>query len=146
MDYKRRWLLASAEYQNYDSTFSQYQAWRFLQSFNYQPSSASRVGVDLNQTFYRYQGNLDQDQYQFLARYNIQFEFPLAWYLEGGYVLNDMTGTEQWSRFARTGISWSRGKLSVRASYEYNYQATTTSYSTETRDRNFFSATLKRTF
>ena len=57
-----------------------------------------------------------------------------------------MTGTEQWSRFARTGISWSRGKLCVRASYEYNYQATTTSYSTETRDRNFFSATLKRTF
>ena len=67
MDYKRRWLLASAEYQNYDSTFSQYQAWRFLQSFDYQPSSASRVGVDLNQTFYRYQGNLDQDQYHFFS-------------------------------------------------------------------------------
>jgi hypothetical protein len=146
MDYKRRWLLASAEYQDYDSTFSQYQAWRFLQSFNYQPTSASRVGVDFSQTFYRYQGNLNQDQYQFLARYNTQFEFPLAWYVEGGYVLNDMTGTEQLSRFARTGLNWSRGKFSVRAGYEYNYQTTTTSYSTEQRDRNYFSAYLKRTF
>jgi len=145
-DYTRRWFRASAEYEDYDSNFSQYQAWRFYQSFNYQLSSASRCGVDISQNFYRYQGNLNQDQYQFLARYNTQFEFSLAWYVEAGYVLNDMTGTEQSSHFARTGLSWSRGKLSVRAGYEYNYQTTTTRFSSEQRDRNYFFACLKRTF
>ena len=145
-DYTWRWFRATAEYENYDSNFSQYQAWRFYQNFNYQLSSASRFGVDISQNFYRYQGNLNQDQYQFLARYNTQFEFSLAWYVEAGYVLNDMTGTEQSSHFARTGLNWSRGKLSVRAGYEYNYQTTATGFSKEQRDRNYLFAYLKRTF
>ena len=146
MDYTLRWFRATAEYENYDSNFSQYQAWRFYQSFNYQLSSASRFGVDISQNYYRYPGNLNQDQYQFLARYNTQFEFSLAWYVEGGYVLYDMTGTKQNSGFARTGLSWSRGKLAVRAGYEYNYQTTTTGSTKEQRDRNYFFANLKRTF
>jgi hypothetical protein len=102
--------------------------------------------VDISQNFYRYASNLHQDQYQILARYNTQFEFSLAWYVEGGYVLFDMTGTKQNSGFARTGLSWSRGKLGVRAGYEYNYQTTTTGSTMEQRDRNYFFAHLKRTF
>ena len=153
MDYNWRWIRASAEYEDYDSNFSQYKAWRLLQSFNYQLSSASRCGVDISQTFYRYSGNLNQDQYQFIARYNTQFDFSLAWYVEGGYVLNDMTGTEQSTGFARTGLSWLRGKLSVRAGYEYNYQTSTTQAAMPTtastmqrNERNYFFAYLKRSF
>ena len=146
MDYNWRWIRASAEYEDYDSNFTQYKAWRFLQSFNYQLASASRFGLDFSQNFYRYSGSLNQDQYQFIARYNTQFEFLLAWYLEGGYVINDMTATEQNSGFGRTGLSWSRGKLSVRAGYEYNFQTTTTGSAMEQENRNYFFVTLKRSF
>jgi hypothetical protein len=73
--------------------------------------------------------------------------------VEGGYVLNDMTGTEQSTGFARTGLSWSRGKLSVRAGYEYNYQTSTTQAAMPTtastmqrNERNYFFAYLKRSF
>jgi hypothetical protein len=153
MDYTWRWIHASAEYEDYDSNFSQYKAWRFLQSFNYQLSSASRCGLDFSQNFYRYSGNLNQDQYQFIARYNTQFDFPLAWYVEGGYDIYNMTETDQNSGFARTGLTWSRGKLNVRAGYEYNYQTITTqaampatASTTQQRERNYFFVYLKRSF
>ena len=146
MDFTWQWFRANAEYQDYNSNYTQYQAWRFLQSLNYQLSVASRFGVDVSENFYRYAGGLNQDQYQFVARYNTQLDFSLAWYVEGGYVLYDLTGTQQDSAFARTGLSWSRGKLSLRAGYEYNYQTTTAGPSTEETDRHYFFASLKRTF
>ena len=141
-----RWFRASAEYEDYDSNFSQYQAWRFLQSFNCQPTDTSTFGVDFSQNFYRYQDNFNQDQYQFLARYNAMLDFSLAWYLEGGYAIHEVSATEQNSGFGRTGLTWSRGKLSVRAGYEYNYQNTKNGVSTDQRDRNRFFTYLKRTF
>jgi len=153
MDYTWRWIRATAEYENYDSSFSQYQAWRFLQDFNYQLSTDSRLGVDISQNFYRYSNNLNQDQYQILAHYTTQFEFSLAWYVEGGYDVYKMTGTEQDACFARTGLNWSRGKLSARAGYEYNYQTSTTqttmpttSPTSQQRERNYFFVYLKRSF
>jgi hypothetical protein len=153
MDYTWRWIHAIAEYEDYDSNFSQYKAWRFLQSFNYQLSSASRCGLDFSQNFYRYSGDLNQDQYQFIARYNTQFEFPLAWFVEGGYDIFNMTTTDQNSAFARTGLTWSRGKLNVRAGYEYNYQTITTqatmpttAATTQQNERNYFFLYLKRSF
>jgi hypothetical protein len=153
MDYTWRWIHASAEYEDYNSNFSQYKAWRFLQSFNYQLSSASRCGLDFSQNFYRYSDNLNQDQYQFIARYNTQFDFPLAWFVEGGYDIYNMSATDQNSAFARTGLTWSRGKLNVRAGYEYNYQTSTTQATTPTtapttqqNERNYFFVYLKRSF
>jgi len=145
-DFAWRWFRAGAEYEEYSSNFSQYQAWRFFQSYSYQSSGGSTLSLDLSQNFYRYPGNNSQNRYQFMSRYNTQLASSLAWHVEGGYSLQDVMGTEQSFGFGRTGLTWARGKLSARASYEYNYQATTTGFSTEQRDRNRFLVSLKRTF
>lgn len=135
-----------AEYEDYDSNFSQYTAWRFYQSLAYQTSRSSTLNVDFSQNFYRYRGSGDQDRYQFVTRYSTQLPFSLAWYVEGGYALQTVLGTDQDHGFGRTGLTWVRGKLSARIGYEYNYQATTTGPAHERRDRNFLFAYLKRAF
>jgi hypothetical protein len=102
--------------------------------------------VDFIQTFYRYADNRSQTQYQFLSRYSTQLLFSLAWYVEGGYAIQDVLGTEQLLGSARTGLSWSRGKLSLRTGYEFNQQTTATGQWTEERVKHRFYAYLKRTF
>jgi len=141
-----RWLRAGAEYEDYDSNFSQYQAWRFFQSFNFKTSDSSTLGVDFTQSFYSYPDGQRQTRYQFLSRYHTQLTLSLAWHVEGGYSLQDVTGTEQNLATARTGLTWTRGKLNARIGYEFNHQTTETGPWTEQRDRNFFYAYLKRTF
>jgi hypothetical protein len=145
-DFAWRWFRTGAEYEDYQSNFSQYDAWRFFQSFTYQSSRNSTLNVNFTQNFYRYPGTGSQDRYQFITRYNTQLPFSLAWYIEGGYSLQEVSGTEQNFAFGRTGFTWSRGKLSFRTGYEYNYQTTTTGLSKEQRDRNYVFAYLKRSF
>ncbi len=145
-DFVWRWFRAGAEFEDYDSNFTQYKAWRFFQSFTYQTTKGSTLNVDFTQNFYSYPDNSSQNRYQFITRYNTQLPFSLAWYAEAGYSLQEVLGTEQNFGFGRTGLTWSRGKLSVRTGYEYNYQTTTTGSTTEQRDRNYFFAYLKRTF
>jgi len=66
--------------------------------------------------------------------------------VEGGYSIQDVLGTEELLGSARTGLSWSRGKLSVRTGYEYNSQYTSSSQWTQELVKNHFYAYLKRTF
>jgi hypothetical protein len=47
---------------------------------------------------------------------------------------------------AQTGFSWSYGKLSVRAGYEFNTESTTAGQFTEDLEKNRIFAYLKRTF
>jgi hypothetical protein len=146
MDYTWKWVRAGAEYEDYDSNFSRYEAWRFFQSLNFRPDEDSTLSVNFNQSFYHYPNGGDQDQYSFLSRYSVQFPFSLAWYVEGGYSIQDVLGTEELLGSARTGLSWSRGKLSVRTGYGYNSQYTSSSQWTQELVKKHFYAYLKRTF
>jgi hypothetical protein len=47
---------------------------------------------------------------------------------------------------ARTGVTWTRGKLSFRAGYEFNTQSTTSGIWSEDRDKHRFFTYLRRTF
>ena len=145
-DFSWRWLRLGAEYENYDSSFTQYDAWRFYETFTWQPSSSSTLSLDVSESFYRYADDSKQTRYQAIARYNLQLNSTLAWYAEGGYSLQDIMGTEQNYGSARTGVSWSRGKLVFRTGYEFNAQTTVTGASREERNRNYFFLYLKRTF
>jgi hypothetical protein len=78
VDYHRRWFRAGAEYEDYDSNFSRYQAGRLYQGFNFQPTGASSLSVNFNESFYRYPANRSQDLYQALTRYNIRLSTSLA--------------------------------------------------------------------
>ena len=146
MDYHWRWFRTGAEYEDYDSNFSQYTAFRFFQDFDFQLDSRSTLGLDFDETFYHYNENGDQTLYQFTTRYNIQLWASFSWYVQGGCSLEDVMGTEQVDGSAQTGLSWSRGKLSVRTGYEYNTQSTSSGAFTEERDKNRLFCYLKRTF
>lgn len=146
VDYSWKGLRAGAEYEDYDSNFIQYRAWRFFQGFNYQTAEGSTYGLDFTQNFYRYPDDFTQDSYRFTGRYHTLLSSSLTCYVEGGYALQNVQNTQQDFAFARTGLSWTRGKLSLRGGYEYNYQETRTGPTTELRNRNYFFAYLKRTF
>ena len=145
-DYSWRWLRLGAEYENYDSSFTQYEAWRFYETASWQPSGGSTFSLDFSESFYRYPDDSKQTRYQAIARYNLQLNSTLAWYAEGGYSIQDIMGTEQNYGTARTGVSWTRGKLVFRTGYEFNAQTTVTGPSREERNRNYFFVYLKRTF
>jgi hypothetical protein len=141
-----RWLRAGAEYENYDSNFTQYDAWRFFQTYSSQPVEGTTIAAELNQIFYRYPDNRSETQYRFLAHINTQLTRWLFWNVEGGYFMQNVFGTDQNQTAARTSLTFTRGKLSLGVGYQYNYYITTQPTVTETRERNFFYANLKRTF
>ena len=146
VDYHYRWFRTGAEYENYDSNFTRYQSLRFFQNFDFTLSSASTLGVDFNESFYRYAGNGDQSQYQLMCRYNTRLPLAITWYLEGGGMMQNANGTEQTQGMARTGLGWNRGKLSLRLGYEFNTQTTATGGFSEELIKNRVFAFLRRTF
>jgi len=146
VDYNWRWLRAGAEYEGFDSNFSQYQAYRFYQDCDFRLNDRSSLSLNFNESFYHYPGSGDQTQYQFLTRYSVQLWSSVAWYVQGGCSLQDVLGSEELEGSAQTGLSWSRGKLSIRTGYEYNNQSTTSASWTETLEKNRLFAYLKRTF
>lgn len=146
VDYHWRWFRTGAECEDYDSNYSQYQALRFYQNFDFRLDDRSSLGLGFNETFYRYPENGDQTLYQFITTYNIQLWSSLSWYVQGGCSQQDMPGNEQIQGSAQTGLRWTRGKLSVRTGYEYNNLSTTSGSFSEQRDKNRLFAYLKRSF
>jgi hypothetical protein len=141
-----RWAHAGAEYEDFDSNFSKYRATRFYQTFTFQPSEASTLGLELSQLFYRYEDNRRDTQYQFVGHFNTRITSWLTWSVEGGYFLQDYFGTEQNLGAARTDLTLTRGRLNLKLGYQYNYQLTTVGLQSEQRDRNFFYLSARRYF
>ncbi len=146
VDYSWHWMRAGAEYENYDSNFTQYTAYRFYQNFDFRIDSKSTLNFNFNETFYNYPDGRDQNQYQFLTRYSSQLWATFSWYIEGGLMIQEVLGTDQLQGSARTGFNWRRGKLTVRAGYEYNAQTSSSGLWTEEREKHRFFGYMKRTF
>jgi hypothetical protein len=141
-----RWFHAGAEYEDFDSNFSKYKAFRFFENFSHGLGENSTVGVEFNQLFYKYASDGRDTEYQFIAHYNTRLTSWLNWNVEGGYFLQDFMGTQENLGAARTDLNMVRGKLSLKLGYQYNYQLTTVSQSQEERNRNFFYLSLRRYF
>jgi hypothetical protein len=146
VDYNYQWFRTGAEGESYDSNFTRYQALRFFQNFDFALSGASSLGIDFNQSFYRYAGSRSQSEYQAMSHYNIRLPMNLNWYLEGGGLIQDAGGNEQVQGVARTGIGWKRGKLSLRVGYEFNSQSTASGGFTEDRVKHRVFTYLRRSF
>ncbi|HVM46548.1 MAG TPA: hypothetical protein VMU04_00905 [Candidatus Acidoferrum sp.] len=138
-----RWLRAGAEYESFDSNFTEYRATRFFETFSFQLGESSRLGLNFNQVFYKYPGGQDQTQYQCIALFNTQLSYWLSWNVEGGYYRQDALGVSQDLAAARTGLILTYGKLTLKAGYQYNYQKIDQA---EERDRNFFYVQFRRDF
>jgi hypothetical protein len=137
------WLRAGAEYQDYNSNFSQYHATRLFQTFTFRPADDLTLGLDLNQIWYRYPTNPQEVQYRFMARADTQLNGWLAWNVEGGYYLREAMNVQQDLAAARTGLVMTWGKLIIRTGYQYNYELTQQS---GLLTRNFFYLHLRRVF
>lgn len=146
MDYNWRWLRTGAEYEDYDSNFTRYEALRFYQNLNFGLSPRSSLSLNFNETFYHYPATGDQTIYQFIARYSVQLWSSLSCYVQGGCAWQDVYGADQVNGSAQAGFNWTRGKLSVRAGYEYNTQSTTSGSFTQDFEKNRVFAYLKRSF
>jgi hypothetical protein len=146
VDYNYKWFRTGAEYENYDSNFTRYQALRFFQNFDFSLSAASSLSFDFSQSFYSYADSGDQTQLQFMTRYNARLPMALTWYVEGGAMVQEMGGTEQTQGMARTGLGWKRGKVSLRIGYEFNSQTTASGGFSEELIKHRFFAYLRRSF
>ena len=143
-----RWFRAGAEYEDYDSNYSRYQAARFFQALNFRLDDSANVGFNFNQIFYEYaesQGGRET-QYQFTGHLDTQLTRWLNWNIEGGYYLRDYASVNEDWVAARTGLSASWGKLTFRTGYQYNHQLIDQTFSREERERNFFYVYARRTF
>jgi hypothetical protein len=141
-----KWFHAGAEYEDFDSNFTQYKAWRFFENFTYNLAEASTIGADFNQLFYTYPDGRKDTQYQFIGRFTSQLNRWLFWNVEGGYFMQDAFGVQQDLAAARTDLSFNRGNLSLKIGYQYNYQFITQSMAQEERHRNFAYLSLRRYF
>jgi hypothetical protein len=138
-----RWLRAGAEYEDFDSNFTQYKATRFFQSLSFQPAEQTTLGFNFNQIFYSYPDGQHQTQYQFIGTLNSQLRSWLSWNLEGGLYQQEAMGVSQNLAAARTGLNATWGKLNVKLGYQYNYQVTEQA---ERREGNYFYLLVKRVF
>jgi hypothetical protein len=145
-DYTWRWFRAGAEYEDYISNFTKYQAARCFQQFNFHPTSSSTAGVNFNESRYRYSGSNDQNQYSVLGHYDIRFLGSLAWFVEGGFIYLQVFDDDQKTGTARTGLTWTRGKMSARLGYEFSGQYSGSGNNDQEFIRNYFYLGVKRTF
>jgi hypothetical protein len=138
-----RCVRAGAEYEDFDSNFTQYRAMRLFETLSVPLGETSHLGLNFNQVFYHYPLAQDQTQYQFIAVFNTQLSSWLAWNVEGGYYRQEALGATQDLAAARTGLILTYGKLTFKTGYQYNYQNIEHA---EVRDRNFFYVQLRRDF
>jgi hypothetical protein len=142
-DISWRWLRAGAEYESYDSNFSEYTATRFFETLNFQLGESTHLGLSCNQIFYQYPRNRQQTQFTYIGQFNTQISYWLFWNVDAGYYYQDALGAQQDLVAARTGLNASWGKLTLKAGYQYNYQMLE---QTERRDSNFFYFQMRRDF
>ena len=142
VDVTWRWLRAGAEYEDYDSNFSQYRGTRIFQSLSFQLSDSSNLSFNFNQVFYKYPYGPDQTQYQCIGVFNTQISSWLNGNLETGYYRQDAMGTSQDLAAACAGLIFTHGKLTLKLGYQYNYQMI--QMGQQERNRNFGYVQLKR--
>jgi hypothetical protein len=145
-DYSWRWLRAGVEFEDYISNYTEYQALRCFQNLNFHPDAKSTLGVSFNESTYRYSGGDSQNQFSVLAHYQLRLAGGFAWFADGGFIYLQVFDSDQTSGTARTGLTWSRGKLSARAGYEFSQQNSGSGTTSQEFQRNYFYMNLKRMF
>jgi hypothetical protein len=145
-DYHWRWLRAGVEYDDYNSSFTTYQAGRSFQNLTFKPSAGSTLGFNFNESVYKYSNSESQTMFQAFSHYNVQLVSSVSWFAEAGYIYQDVLGTAQWTGTARTGMTWTRGKMSVHGGYDFNDQESGSGQYKQQFLRSHFYVYLKRTF
>jgi hypothetical protein len=146
LDYTWRWLRTGVEYEDYDSSYTAYRAGRAFQTFTFNPAINTTLGLNLSESVYEYSGDGSQTQYQMLGQYRVQFLESLSLFANAGFIYQDVMSTSQLTGTAQTGVSWTRGKMSVNAGYDFSEQRSGSGQNEQEFSRSHFYAYMKRTF
>ena len=138
------WLRAGAEYEIYDSSFSDYRAIRLFQSFSFRPDPESSWGVNFSESWTDYtDSNRKEQNYRFITLYHRALTQRLRLDLNGGVHVRRGENVDETLAAARPGIDYVLGKTSVRAEYDYEHQLF---LNREERDKHLFLIRIKRVF
>ena len=138
-----RWLQLGAEYENYDSNLTPFEAVRFRQGASWDPYSALGLSLNLSQTFTDFPDNDRRvNYYDFIARIETRPWPFLFWTVEGGYRVEKGDGVDQVLGTARTSLDFVMGKLKAQVTYQYQ---TETFFSDEYR-RHYLYFNMRRSF
>jgi hypothetical protein len=139
-----RWLRAGAEYEYYDSTFSDYRSTHLYQGVSFNLDDRSSLSADLNETWTKYlNSGRDEQYYSFITRYRNALTTSLAFNIEGGVSRREGDGVEQTLATLRPSVDYSVGRTTLRAEYNYEYELY---LGNEERSRHLFLVRLRRVF
>jgi hypothetical protein len=144
VDYFRNWLRAGFEYEIYDSTFSSYNSARLFQTLTFNPDEVSTWSLNFAEGWTDYRSQHETEQYlSAITRYHRSLTGHLGLDLEAGVTWRTGTIVKELLAAFRPGISYTIGKLSVKAGYDFEYQLT---QDNQERLRNLFFIRAQRAF
>lgn len=121
-DFNWRWLRAGAEYEFHDSSFSSYRSARLYQSLNFNLDDASTLTFDFTQTHTTFvDAHREEQYYSAIQRYHRSLTRYLGLDLESGASWRVGDGVDETRYRIRPGIQFAKGKLSLRAGYNFEY-------------------------
>lgn len=143
-DVQYRNFRAGAEYEIYDSNFSDYRTFRLYQSFSCQPDTLSTFGLNFTESWTDYlDDDRSEERYTAILRYHRRLAWRLSADLEGGVALRRGEGFDQTLATCRPGLEYRYGKSSIKAGYSYEYELFLDS---EERHKHMFFVRAKRVF
>lgn len=117
-----RGFRAGAEYEMYDSSFSEYNTFRLFQAVSVNLDDRSTIGADFGQSWTDYTDSDRQEStYTFISRFRTALTGSLGVGLEGGIMVRRGDGVDQDMATARPAIDYVFGKTTIRAEYNFEY-------------------------
>lgn len=139
-----RGMRAGAEYEIYDSSFSEYNTFRLFQAVSMNIDDRSTIGADFSQSWTEYTDSQRRENtYTFIGRYRTALTRSLGVGLEGGLMLRRGDGVDQDLATARPALDYTYGKTTIRAEYNFEYDLF---LHTEEQYRHMFVLRWKRVF
>ncbi len=143
MDSAWRWFRASAEYETVESNLSPYDQTRLTQSAHFQPGEKTDLSLNANESWANYRDtHLQQNSYGFVARLQQQLTARMAGGAEAGLRIERGATFDRDLATCRLWLDWAVGKLTVKASYEFN----AANQQSDKQERHYFFVRLRRDF
>ena len=117
-----RFLRAGAEYENYDSSLSPYNAFRLFQNFTFRPEEYSTAGLNFSESYMSYgAASREEQNYRAVFRYSRRLTGHLGASLELGANQRIGQGVDQTLAVIRPELRYSAGDFSVTVGYDFGY-------------------------
>lgn len=122
VDFSRNWLRAGIEYQIYDATFSAYNSLRLYQTMLFRPEESSTLTLNFAEGWTDYKTASRTEQfYSFISQYHHALTRHLGLDLDAGVSQRFGADADQTQAAVRPGFSYTLGRLSVKAGYDFEY-------------------------